>query len=106
LEIDETLVEAHTVLGWVGFLFDWDWQAAETEFKRALELSPDNSEAHRGYAHLCSNLGRHQEAIAEARRARELDPLTLITNALEGQFLSAAGHDEEAIARLQNTPSP
>jgi serine/threonine-protein kinase len=103
LEIDETLAEAHIVLGWVGFLYDWDWTAAETEFKRALELAPNNSDARRGYAHLLSNLGRHAEAIAEVKRARELDPLTLITNVLEGQFLFYAGREPEAIERLNKT---
>ena len=103
LEIDENLAEAHMVLGWVGFLFDWDWSASESELKKAIELSPNNSDAHRAYAHLLSVLGRHDEAIAEAKRARELDPLTLITNALEGQFLFYAGHNDEAIARLKKT---
>ncbi|MBL8206397.1 MAG: protein kinase [Blastocatellia bacterium] len=72
LELDGQLAEAHIVLGWAGFLFDWDWRAAEKEFKRALELSPNNSDAHRGYAHFLSNSGRHDEAITEGRRAREL----------------------------------
>jgi serine/threonine protein kinase/Flp pilus assembly protein TadD len=103
LEIDENLAEAHIVLGWVGFSFDWDWTAAESELKKAIELSPNNSDGHRGYAHLFSLQGRHDEAIAEIKRARELDPLTLITNALEGQFLSYAGRNDEAIARLKQT---
>ncbi len=103
LEIDFNLAEAHIVLGWVGFLYDWDWKASEAEFKRAIELAPNNSEAHRGYAHLLSNTGRHDEAVAEGRRAREFDPLNLITNALEGQFLYYAGRYEEAIDRLQKT---
>jgi len=103
LEIDADLAEAHIALGWVGFLYDWDWQASETEFKRAIEISPNNSDARRGYAHLLSNTGRHEEAIAEVKRARELDPLTLITNALEGQFLFYAGRDDEAIARFNKT---
>nr|MBA2501953.1 tetratricopeptide repeat protein [Pyrinomonadaceae bacterium] len=103
LEIDENLAEAHIVLGWVGFLYDWDWTAAESELVKAIELSPNNSDAHRAYAHLLSNSGRHDGAIAEGRRARELDPLSLITNTLEGQFLFYAGHNEEAIARLRKT---
>lgn len=103
LEIDPSLAEARVVLGWVGFLYEWNWKAAETELKKAIELSPNNSEAHRGYAHLLSVLGRHDEAVAEARRARELDPLTLITNLLEGQFLFYAGRDDDAIVRLNKT---
>ncbi|CAN5319477.1 hypothetical protein BH20ACI1_BH20ACI1_18570 [soil metagenome] len=103
LEIDANLAEGHIALGWIGFLYDWDWTAAEGELKRAVELAPNNSDAHRAYAHLLSLLGRHDEAITEARISRELDPLTLITNALEGQFLFYAGRDAEAIERLQKT---
>ncbi len=103
VEIDNNLAEAHIVLGWVRSCFDWDWVAAESELKTAVELSPNNSDGHRAYAHLLSSLGRHDEAIAESRRARELDPLTLITNALEGQFLSYAGRPDEAISRLEKT---
>ena len=103
LEIDESLADAHIVLGWVGFFYDWDWEKAEKELQRAIELAPNNSEAHRAYAHFLSILGHHEEAIAEGKRARELAPLTLITNALEGQFLFYAGRDTEAIARFNET---
>jgi len=103
LEIDANLAEAHIVLGWVAFWYEWNWNAAESELKRAIELAPNNSDAHRAYAHYLSNLGRHDEAIAEGRRARELDPLSLITNALEGQFLFYAGRTDEAIARYDKT---
>ncbi len=103
LEIDANLAEAHIVLGWVAFWYEWDWNAAESELKRAIELTPNNADAHRAYAHLLSNTVRHDEAIAEGRRARELDPLSLITNTLEGQFLFYAGRDTEAIDRLRKT---
>jgi TolB-like protein/DNA-binding winged helix-turn-helix (wHTH) protein/Flp pilus assembly protein TadD len=103
LELDPDLAEAHSALGWIEFFFDWDWNAAENEFRKAIELSPNNSDAHRGYAHLFSILGRGDEAIAEGRRARELDPLSLLTNALEGQFLFYARHDDEAILRLRKS---
>ncbi len=103
LELDPDLAEAHIALGWVEFFFDWDWNAAENEFRKAIELSPNNADAHRGFAHLLSNLGRGDEAIAEGKRARELDPLSLITTALEGQFLFYAGHNDEAILRLRKS---
>ncbi len=57
LEIDANLAEAHIALGWVGFLYDWDWSAAESELKKAIELAPNNADAHRAYAHLLSILG-------------------------------------------------
>ncbi len=103
LEIDAQLAEARVVLGWVDFMFDWDWSAAESELKQAIELAPNNADAHRVYAHLLSNTARHAEALTEIRRARELDPLSLITNALEGQFLFYAGRDAEAFDRYQKT---
>ncbi|MEJ7847833.1 MAG: tetratricopeptide repeat protein [Pyrinomonadaceae bacterium] len=103
IEIDHTLAEAHAVLGWIIFWYDWDWSAAENQYKRALELDPNNADTHLFYAHLFSNTGRHEEALAEGKRARELDPLNLRTNALEGQFLMHAGRTDEALARLQKT---
>ena len=101
--IDDTLAEAHAVLGFTIFWYDWDWGAAEGQYRRALELDPNSADAHLAYAHLLSNTGRHTEALAEAKRARELDPLNLRTNALEGQFLNHAGRTDEALARLQKT---
>ncbi len=55
------------------------------------------------YAHLLSNTGRHAQALADIKLARELDPLSLITNALEGQILFFAGKDDEALDRLNKT---
>ena len=103
LEIDENLAEAHIILGWIGFLYDWDWSAAENELKRAIELAPNNSDAHFAYAHLLSNSGRQTEAIVEGKRARELDPLSLVINAIEGHYLFFAGRDGEAITSLKKT---
>ena len=103
LDIDDTLADAHAVLGWVIFWYEWNWAAAEAELKRAIELDPKNADAHNFYAHLLSNIGRHNEALSEARTARELDPLNLRTNALEGQFLIHSGRVDEGIARLNAT---
>jgi serine/threonine-protein kinase len=103
LEIDESLAEAHVSLGFIKFWFDWDWDGAEREFKRAIELNPNEAYAHFSYAHLLSNLGRHNEALSEARRARELDPLSLRINVLEAQFLLYAGRYDEALARTNKT---
>ena len=103
LTIDGSLAEAHIVLGWVALLYSWDWATAEKELQKAIELSPNDSEAHRAYAHLLSNSGRHEEAVREGRLARELAPLTLITAALESQFLKYAGRDAEALERATKT---
>lgn len=103
LQLDDTLADAHAVLGFIIFWYEWNWSAAESELKRAIELDPGNADAHNFYAHLLSNMGRHDEALAEARRARELDPLNLRISALEGQFLIHAGRVDEGIARLNTT---
>jgi serine/threonine-protein kinase len=103
LEIDSTLADAHAILGFIIFWYEWNWAASEAELKRAIELDPKNADAHNFYAHLLSNLGNHDEAIAEAKIARELDPLNLRTNALEGQFLIHAGRVDDGIARLNAT---
>src|SRR5205807_259200 len=66
IEIDDTLAEAHAVLGFTIFWYDWDWGAAEGQYRRALELDPNSADAHLAYAHLLSNTGRHAEALAEA----------------------------------------
>lgn len=103
IDLDDTLADAHAELGFIIFWWDWDWAASETQFRRALELDPNNSNAHVFYAHLLSNTGRHEEALAQAKRARELDPLNLYINALEGQFLIHGGRTYEALARLRTT---
>ena len=103
VELDDSLAEAHAVLGFTIFWYDWDWNAAENQYKRALELDPDSSDTLIFYAHLLSNTGRHAEALPMARRANELDPLNLRNGALEGQFLIFAGRADEALVRLQKT---
>src|SRR5215204_5775842 len=97
IELDETLAEGHVDLGITIFWYDWDWSAAEIQYKRALELDPNNAIAHLDYAHLLSNTARHTEALAEVKRARELDPLSPRVGALEGQFLLHAGRTDEAL---------
>lgn len=103
LELDETLADAQAYLGFVKSWFDWDWSSAEDEFKRGLEINPNSSELHRGYGILLSQLGRHAEAIAEGTRARELDPLSLITRINESLFFYFAGRYAEAEQKINNT---
>jgi DNA-binding winged helix-turn-helix (wHTH) protein/TolB-like protein/Tfp pilus assembly protein PilF len=103
IEIDDTLAEAHANLGHIYFWYEWDWNAAENQHQRALQLDPNSADTLQFYAHLLSNTGRHAEALAKIKRARELDPLNLRINALEGLFLLHAGQIDEAIASLQKT---
>src|SRR5688572_521417 len=101
VQIDPDLSSAQAQLGILSIWYDWDPEAAERHFKRALELSPDNAEAHLFYAHLRSNQGRHDEALQEAARALELEPYNTRFSALTGQFLIHAGRTDEALQRLQ-----
>lgn len=78
LAIDDTLAEAHTSLAHVRQYYDWDWPGAQKEYERAIELNPNYATAHQWYAEHFSTLGKHEEAIAEAERSRELDPLSPI----------------------------
>lgn len=80
LVLDEELSEAHSALGLVRMVQDRDWQSAEQEFRRALDLNPSNGLAHRYFAMLLQVKGRFDEAIAERQRARQLDPLSIAVN--------------------------
>jgi len=103
LEIDETLAEAHAPLGAAREAYDWDWVGAEKEYKRAIELNPGYATAHQWYAMYLSEMGRHDEAVAEIRRAQELDPLSLIINATGGYVFFFARRYDEAIAQCRRT---
>jgi len=87
LSIDDSLPDAHAYLSFVHFWFDWDWDAAEREVRRAIALNTNSAEAHRTYGILLSQLGRLDEALVESGRARELDPLALITRTNEALVL-------------------
>jgi Tfp pilus assembly protein PilF len=75
LEIDETLAETHTALALIVENYDWDWQTAEKEFGRGIELEPIYATGHKWYAQYLTKLGRFDEALRESERARQLDPL-------------------------------
>jgi len=74
LELDDSLAEAHIVLGDASWFGDWDWSGAERECRRALEVNPNSEFAHGGYGRCLSLLARHDEAIAEAKRVVEISP--------------------------------
>jgi tetratricopeptide (TPR) repeat protein len=74
IELDEDLAEGHTSLAGIKFSFDWDWQGAETEFLRAIELNPNDVTAHYWYAQLLLALGRWDESLASVNKAAQLDP--------------------------------
>jgi eukaryotic-like serine/threonine-protein kinase len=76
LAIDESDAGAHLSTAIVTHWYDWNWAAAENEFKRAIELSPNNPEAHTYYSWFLAPMGRNEQSVAEARRAQQADPLS------------------------------
>ncbi|MGB8583971.1 MAG: winged helix-turn-helix domain-containing protein [Candidatus Sulfotelmatobacter sp.] len=103
LELDSTLGEAHNSLAFVLDGFDWDFDAAGKEFRRAIELNPGYATAHHWYAWHLSLLGRFDEAIVEMKKAQNLDPLSLIINADLAELLVLAHHYDESIAQSRKT---
>jgi TolB-like protein/DNA-binding winged helix-turn-helix (wHTH) protein/Flp pilus assembly protein TadD len=103
LEIDDTQAEAHASLGFVKAAYDWDWQGAEREFNRAIELDPNNSSSHSQYVWYLGVMGRFDEAIAEAKGARVLDPFSVNTNRILGWAYLHARRYDEAIDQFKKT---
>jgi serine/threonine protein kinase len=103
LAIDDQVSETYAALFWATLWFDWDWDAAERQCFRAIDLDPQKGDGFEALAHLYSIVGRHSEALENIKRAREFDPLHLRINALEGQFLAHAGRSDEALERLEKT---
>ena len=99
VQIDPGLSEAHTSLGIVDFWMGWDWAAAESSLRHALHLDANNVVAHRVLAHVLSQTGRHEEAIAQMKIGRELDPFSPVMQAISAQFLFQARRFEEAKER-------
>jgi serine/threonine protein kinase/tetratricopeptide (TPR) repeat protein len=98
LELDEYLAEAHSVLAFTSFIYDWDWRAANRGFRRAIELKPTNPVAHYWYAMYLSWVeDRADEAVAEARRAVEVDPFGAQSNSMLAMVLYCGQRYEEVI---------
>jgi len=100
LELDPNLAEAHTSLAVVLQNYDWDWAAAEREYRRAVELDPNYATAHHWFAECLAFQGKGDEAIAEIDRARQLDPASLIIRTDRAVFLYFQHRYDEAIAEL------
>ena len=103
LELDEALAEAHTSLAVIKSEYEWDWLGAEREFKRAIELNPNYATAHHWYSDHLGEMGRHEEAIAEIKRAQQLDPLSVIINTIAGLRFHWARRYDEAVEQLRKT---
>lgn len=103
LEIDSTIAEAHAALGSVKYFYDWDWSGAETECKRAIELSANYPQAHQTYAFYLLIMGRNQEAITEIKLAQTLEPLSLHMNSQVARVLFFSREYDQAIEQCHRT---
>lgn len=81
LALDPNLAEAHTALAWIKLWYDWDWSGSEQEFRRSLELNPNDSVTHREYSHFLQVRKRFDEALQENQRAIDLSPFDLLASA-------------------------
>ena len=103
LEIDDTLAEAHAALGTITSDYYWDWAEADRRFRRAIELNPSYATAYHRYSFYLGKMGRFEEALGAAKRAQELEPLSLVASANVGVSYFLAHRNEEAMTHLRQT---
>ncbi len=101
IALDETLAHAHTALASILFYGDWDWQGADREFQRALDLNPNDAEAHRMYSVYLSAMGSFEQALTHIRAAQRLDPLSAYNSTTAGWTLYCARRYDLAAEQCQ-----
>ncbi len=101
LTLDPDLAEAYSASGYLKAVFEWDWDAAERDYLRALERNPDYATAHQWYGELLGTCRRWDEALAEAQRAVDVDPLSPAASGVLGVLLAYAGRPDEAIPMFE-----
>ena len=103
LQLNPELSEAHSALAMVSLYLDWDWRAAEAEFRRAISLNPEDVSAHQRYGLALAWFERFEEALSEMARASELDPVSAVITSNTGQILYFARRYDQAIQELTKT---
>lgn len=103
ISLNGQLAEAHASLAFVRFRSDWDWEDAESEFRRAITLSPEYGQTYTWYANQLTALGRFSEAEEQTRRAQQLDPFSLIVNSHYGFIYYFAHRYDDVITNCQKT---
>jgi len=101
LEIDESSAEAHTSMAFIKFRWDWDRSATDAEFQEAIKLKPAYAPAHQWYSSYLVAVERFDEAIAEAKRTEELEPLSFVGSSHLGWIYYLAGQNDKAIAQCR-----
>jgi TolB-like protein/DNA-binding winged helix-turn-helix (wHTH) protein/Flp pilus assembly protein TadD len=103
VELDPSLGSAHVRLGYVHLFFDWDWPAAEREYRRALEINPSLPEAQLGYANYLATLGHFDEALSRVQQAYLFDPLALESRKEALWIYYFSGRMQETVEQAQKT---
>jgi TolB-like protein/Tfp pilus assembly protein PilF len=103
LEIDDTLSEAYSCLGWIKTFYDWEWEDAEKAFLKALKLGPNSALAHNWYGLLLAVTGRQEESEREGDKSLEIDPVSLIFNAVRGLGYYWSREHDKGIELLKKT---
>jgi TolB-like protein/Tfp pilus assembly protein PilF len=103
LRIDPGLAEAHAALAHIKFFYDWDFPAADAEYRRALDLNADSADAHHFYGVMLMFTGRLHEAAEQLREAEVLDPLSSVNAAALGLAFLYSGRDDQAIRQARRT---
>jgi len=103
LALDDSLAQAHTCMALALVWYDWDFAKGEKEFRRAIALNGNDSEAHQAYGDFLAAMGRFDEALAEKRHAEQLDPLSITASWDVGRTLFYAGRYEDAIEQAKHT---
>ncbi|MBV9241346.1 MAG: tetratricopeptide repeat protein [Acidobacteria bacterium] len=96
LTLDPQSADAHSELALIAWLYDWNWDLADREFRRAVELNPESSSIHERYANFLGEMNRRDEAIAEAQLAVQIDPLSALVRSDLGYVYFTAGRYDEA----------
>ena len=102
LEIDQTLGEAHISLAYAYHEYIWDWEKAETEFLKGLELNPNYATGRQWYAEFLARQGRFEESLVQVHKSRELDPLAMVIHIAEGYVEYLSGNREKGIKLLKS----
>ena len=103
MQLDETLAEAHIALAKIKSSYEWDWIGAENDYKRAIDLNPNNAEAHQSYGSFLLGQERFNEAVAETKKSSELEPLSVFYSVQVCRVYHRAGREDEALANCQTT---
>jgi TolB-like protein/Flp pilus assembly protein TadD len=103
LKLDQTLAEAYNAQAYINFRLEWNWEEAEQNFKKAIELKPGYAKAHERYAFFLVLLGRSQEALSFMLRAQDLDPLSASVGTGVGRIYHFSGQTDKAIEQFKKT---